>query len=517
MKNEYINFGNKLKMNNIVKTQIDIKKNLNNQNKNKNNNNIQKIGKNNINQAKNNFNNNKINKIGKIQKITKNIGKIKITNLNKNIDNNNILKGFNKQYTPNLKDDNEGFQYFNFNEKGKAFNNINIQEFKNNERIINIHKRSKSSNKPNYIKEQFKNSKLVINILNNYHSNNKDKNNYQLIINDKKEINNKKVDSPKKNKSNIKIINFSPKNKKIQNNIINKFPKIQNKALINNLKNKDNQINIKLTPYISYAFYAYQNKEYRDQMEDFHNFEIIKFQNFELTYFSIFDGHGGIQVPSFLKNNFHSYLLDELKLVSFSNDYELNNKNIISSINNTFEKIDKDIIDNKNFKNENGSTGTIIILYRNPYNPNQRTIICANIGDSKGYMIDKKNIKEITKDHKCDNENEVNRIKKKGGMVFQGRVFGTLMLTRSFGDKEFKTYGVLSTPDIYNSIVNDKDLFAIIASDGVWDVISKEYLFEMSKEKLSSEEFSKKIVITALDRGTRDNISCFVVKLNSVD
>ena len=167
MKNEYINFVNKLKMNSIAKTQIDIKKNLNNQNKNKNNNHIQKISKNNINQAKNNLNNNKINKIGKIQKITKKIGKIKITNLNKNIDNNNIFKGFDKQYTPNLKDGNEGFQYFNFNEKGKAFNNINIKEFKNNERIINIHKRSKSSNKPNYIKEQFKNSKLVINILNN--------------------------------------------------------------------------------------------------------------------------------------------------------------------------------------------------------------------------------------------------------------------------------------------------------------------------------------------------------------
>ena len=216
-----------------------------------------------------------------------------------------------------------------------------------------------------------------------------------------------------------------------------------------------------------------------------------------------------------MKNNFHSYLLQELKSISFSNDYELNNQKIISSINQTFEKIDKDIIGNKNFKNENGSTGTIIILYRNPYNTNQRIIICANIGDSKGYIIDKQNIKQITKDHKCDNENEVSRIRNKGGIVFQGRVFGSLMLTRSFGDKEFKSCGVLSTPDIYTSIINDNDLYAVIASDGVWDVISREDLFGISKEKMSSEEFSKKIVVTALERGTRDNISCFVVKLNS--
>ena len=520
------NLGNKLKMNNIAaRPQTDIKKNLNK-------NNLQKLGKNNqginfnnninINQQKNNLN--KINKIGKIQKIAKNIGNIKITNLNKNVDNNyNMLEG--KQYTPNLKNDNEGFQFFNYNNKGKFINNINNQKSKNIGSMI-IHKRSKSSSKPNYIVEQFKNSKLVFNILNNYQSNNKDKNNHPLIIKDIKE------NSPKKNKPNIKIINISPNRKKILNNNINKFPKIQNKNIINNDKNNfqekqnneiinnlnsnsNSQITIKFPPYLSYAFYDHPNTEFREQMEDFHNFEILTFQNFILTYFSIFDGHGGTQVPNFLKNNFHSYLLQELKSISFSNDYELNNQKIISSINQTFEKIDKDIIGNKNFKNENGSTGTIIILYRNPYNTNQRIIICANIGDSKGYIIDKQNIKQITKDHKCDNENEVSRIRNKGGIVFQGRVFGSLMLTRSFGDKEFKSCGVLSTPDIYTSIINDNDLYAVIASDGVWDVISREDLFGISKEKMSSEEFSKKIVVTALERGTRDNISCFVVKLNS--
>ena len=250
-------------------------------------------------------------------------------------------------------------------------------------------------------------------------------------------------------------------------------------------------------------------------MEDFHKFKILAFQNMMLAYFSIFEGHGGNQVSSFLRDFFHQYLLQELKSFSFTNDSELNKKNIITSINNSFEKIDKDIIDNKSIKNGIGSTGTIILLYREPNNPLQRTIICANIGDSKGYIIDKNNINQITKDHNCINENEVNRIKNNKGLIFQGRVFGSLMLTRSFGDKDYKECGVMAIPDIFSSLINDNDLYAIIGSDGVWDVISKEDLFELSKEKMSSDDFCHKIVITSLERGSRDNVTCFVIKLNA--
>ena len=89
------------------------------------------------------------------------------------------------------------------------------------------------------------------------------------------------------------------------------------------------------------------------------------------------------------------------------------------------------------------------------------------------------------------------------------------MLTRSFGDKEFKECGVLATPNIYSGLIEDDDLYVVIASDGVWDTISQDDLFKLSKEKMSSKEFSEKIVVTSLNRGTRDNISCFVIKLNS--
>ena len=124
---------------------------------------------------------------------------------------------------------------------------------------------------------------------------------------------------------------------------------------------------------------------------------------------------------------------------------------------------------------------------------------------------------QITKDHNCFNENEVARVKKNGGVVFNNRVYGTLMLTRSLGDKEMKKHGVICEPDFFCFLIDDDDKFIIIASDGLWDAVNENDVIEYGEKygnKLSSEEFSKKIVKLAVRKGTKDNVSCIVIKLN---
>ena len=93
--------------------------------------------------------------------------------------------------------------------------------------------------------------------------------------------------------------------------------------------------------------------------------------------------------------------------------------------------------------------------------------------DSKCYLIKKNSILKLTKDHKCNDKEEVERIKKNGGLIFNKRVFGSLMLTRSIGDREMKNYGVSSIPFININKIVDEDLFFVVASDGVWDVINE--------------------------------------------
>ena len=246
-------------------------------------------------------------------------------------------------------------------------------------------------------------------------------------------------------------------------------------------------------------------------MEDFHYIKALLLKKIFCSYFGLFDGHSGKEVGIYLMENLHKILQQNFK--ELNDNENINNDSLKNIIINSFELIDKEI-NSKNFKNETGSTGTVLLLYKDPNSPSGKSLLCANVGDSKAYLITKQEMKLITKDHKCNDQNEVKRIRDKGGVVFRERVFGTLMLTRSFGDKEMKKYGVLSTPDIFIKNVEEDDIFVVIASDGVWDVVEENEVLKMSQGGISSNDFSKKIVNLAKERDTHDNISCIVVKLN---
>ena len=348
---------------------------------------------------------------------------------------------------------------------------------------------------------------------------NKNNNNLKILKNDSKLNLNNSIN----NQSNINGVSnntgfstISPHSASINNNSsINR----------NNLSdiNKNNKPKISKC-FVSYAYNEYPNLDHRQEMEDFHCIKQALGKNPNLSYFSIFDGHGGKEVASFLSLNFHRILVKEINYANLSNNDEENISTFIQVIKNSFQKIDEDILNNDNFSIDVGSTATIILIYannnendeqKNMKKGHRRTLICANIGDSNGFLINKKYIKLMTKGHKCDDMLEVKRIKEQGGIVFQGRIFGKLILTRTLGDKEMKKYGVIPTPDFFVKKIEDDDLFFIIGSDGIWDVIEQEEVYRIGMEKgLSSEEFSKKLVNLAKERDTRDNASCIVIKLN---
>ena len=187
-----------------------------------------------------------------------------------------------------------------------------------------------------------------------------------------------------------------------------------------------------------------------------------------------------------------------------------NNFNIEKSLNISFQKIDEEISKN-NYPNDSGTTVTILLINEN--NKNEKFYAFANVGDSKCYLIKKNSILKISKDHKCDDKDEVERIKKNGGLVFNKRVFGSLMLTRSIGDREMKNYGVSSIPSININQINNDDLFFVIASDGVWDVINEDDLITFFNEKKSCKEISDDIIKMSIENGSSDNVSCIVVKV----
>ena len=472
--NYHYNKGN---MNN---NNISSNKPHNNNNMNYNNNNKQNINlnyNNNIiyNNNKNDFNNIK-NNINQYNNNKKNINYNNQYNINKNANHNNPNNqkpyNQNKNYQNNI--------YNNNNNQNNIYNNNNKNNIYNKNNKNSIY----SNNNQNNIYNNNQN-----NIYNNNNQNNIYNNNNQNNMYNNNNPNNKNYNNH---------INNNPNNNKSPTNINN-----QNQNNINN-NHSNNFSPVKLFSNVSY--FEDPNKSNREKMEDFHTIIPQLTSNPPTSYFAIFDGHSGDQPARYCKENLHKILLKNLNLTKFNYD---------KSLHNSFQEIDNEI-SKKNFPNESGTTATVILIYQkynNTLKKNEKYITCANVGDSKCYLVKQNSLIKISKDHNCNDKNEVDRIKKNGGMVFSGRVFGSLMLTRSIGDREMKNYGVCSIPSINTFKINYDEVFIIIASDGVWDVVNEESLLNVCKENLNCEELSKKIIQLSLEYDSTDNVSCVVVKL----
>ena len=422
----------------------------------------------------------------------------------------------------------------------KPENNKIIQFHKNNDMKIPLNFNNNNQNKK--IKLLLKNNNIDLNKNNIININN---NNQNLIKNKRYILKNK----PPKNEKNL-LINVSDKNnlinKKVKKfvfklNINNNFNNINinnqkirgksgdnfhlknnNNILINqNIHLQKNELNIpnqKIHPSDEIPkdlksepeniikikdIYCLEemNLKAQDKMEDFtllrHPFVDLK--NHNLSLFCIFDGHGGDFVAKYLKENFESYLKKEINL-NFSMNFSSILKSAIESIDKSLEIFEE--------SETCGSTGTIVVVDNN-------NIYCANVGDSKCFYISENTAEQLTEDHNCSNKKEKDELKKRGIFIFRDRVFGSLSLTRAFGDYQFKKEGITCTPHI-KRIFSDKNnvKYIVIASDGIWDVVNKDKLFEISKglKNGTSEEFCNQLVNYSLDNGTNDNISCIVLK-----
>ncbi|EXB62269.1 putative protein phosphatase 2C 52 [Morus notabilis] len=119
------------------------------------------------------------------------------------------------------------------------------------------------------------------------------------------------------------------------------------------------------------------------------------------------------------------------------------------------------------------------------------------IGDSRAIMGSKDSSDsmvavQLTVDLKPDLPREAERIKRCKGRVFAlqdepevPRVWlpfddaPGLAMARAFGDFCLKEYGVISIPEFSHRILTEKDQFIVLASDGVWDVLSNEEVVEI--------------------------------------
>ncbi|KAI3804538.1 hypothetical protein L1987_26155 [Smallanthus sonchifolius] len=143
-------------------------------------------------------------------------------------------------------------------------------------------------------------------------------------------------------------------------------------------------------------------------------------------------------------------------------------------------------------------------------------IVLANVGDSRAVLGTTSNdgslvAVQLTVDFKPSLPQEKERIYKSGGSVCEpddepgvSRIRALidetpegpgLALSRAFGDFCVKDFGLISEPDVTQRTLTTRDRFVILATDGVWDVVSNEKAVEIVSSSAAERDESAKQVV----------------------
>lgn len=108
-------------------------------------------------------------------------------------------------------------------------------------------------------------------------------------------------------------------------------------------------------------------------------------------------------------------------------------------------------------------------------------IYCANAGDARGVLCEKGKSLDLSKDHKPDLREERARVVAAGHYVSDGRVDGSLAISRAIGDWEYKNVklapekmAVSGVPDVSKTPITADSMFFICACDGIWDCMTSQ-------------------------------------------
>ncbi|GLT49296.1 hypothetical protein SLA2020_228630 [Shorea laevis] len=152
-----------------------------------------------------------------------------------------------------------------------------------------------------------------------------------------------------------------------------------------------------------------------------------------------------------------------------------------------------------------GSTANVAIL-------SLHHIIVANCGHSRAVLCRAGKAVLLSSDHKPNRPDELERIYAAGGWLINRDgllVNGILDITRAIGDNLLKGI-IISEPEITITKREFKDEFLILASDGLWNVLSNAQACQI----VSSAKAASILSRLALARGSEDNISIIVVDLS---
>ncbi|CAM8952672.1 unnamed protein product [Rhodiola kirilowii] len=255
-----------------------------------------------------------------------------------------------------------------------------------------------------------------------------------------------------------------------------------------------------------------------------------------MHYFGVFDGHGCSHVAMRCRDRMHAVLKEELANQEDTTS-PIDWKSVMQR---SFSRMDQEVIElNKNVERNDcrcelqapdrdavGSTAVVAVVTRDE-------IIVANCGDSRAVLCRGGKAIALSSDHKPDRPDELERIESAGGRVIYWngpRVLGVLAMSRAIGDNYLKPY-VTSEPEITITTRTAEDECLILASDGLWDVVSNQAACGVARMCLNGKglknspwaegdksdkacaDTSMLLTKLALARHSTDNVSVVVVDM----
>ncbi|KQK04583.1 hypothetical protein BRADI_2g14420v3 [Brachypodium distachyon] len=250
-------------------------------------------------------------------------------------------------------------------------------------------------------------------------------------------------------------------------------------------------------------------------------------------FFAVYDGHGGAQVADHCRGELHNALVRELRAAELHDDHQAADpkKRWEKAFVDCFRRVDAEVA--AKAADTVGSTAVVAVVCSSH-------VVVANCGDSRAVLCRGKEPVPLSLDHKPNREDEYARIEALGGKVIQWngyRVLGVLAMSRSIGDRYLKPY-IIPVPEVTVVARARDDECLVLASDGLWDVLSNEEVCDAARKRIllwhkknataavargsdggspdpaaqAAAEYLSKL---ALQKGSKDNITVLVVDLKA--
>ncbi|XP_062081897.1 probable protein phosphatase 2C 34 [Humulus lupulus] len=243
----------------------------------------------------------------------------------------------------------------------------------------------------------------------------------------------------------------------------------------------------------------------------------------DMMFCGIFDGHGpwGHFVAKTVRESMPPSLLcnwqEELSQTSLDLDLDLESDKKNHWFNiwkhsylKTCATIDQELEHHRKIDSYYSGTTALSIVRQGEF------IVIANVGDSRAVLAatsDDGSLEpvQLTVDFKPNLPQEAERINQCKGRVFclddepgVHRVWMPdqespgLAMSRAFGDYCVKDFGLISVPEVTQRNLSSRDQFVVLATDGVWDVVSNKEAVEIVSSATDRSKAAKRLVECAV-------------------